>query len=368
MHFKSNADKLSQAVAMAARALTGKAPRPVYEGIFIETTDTGVRFTCTNGTMTVRASLEAMVEEGGTALLPGKVFYDLVRHSVGEVDVQANMADMSARVQSFGSDTNLVCLPADEFPEVEDVAGGSTVSLKQADFARAISRVNFALGSDESRRILTGCLIEAMPDEVRFVCLDGYRFAMKSLRGQQAQVTDKVSAIAPGQAFVEISRMAQDTEDPVEIIFNRTHLQVNYPFASVYCPLIPGEYINYRQILPQVSSTTCKIARDKLFEAVDRTAVIARLGDNLIRMDVADDRMTVRAAAAQGKSIETVDVILEGQPLSIAFSCTYLQDIVKNLDADEITMGFQTNVSPCLFTPAQGDDFVFLLLPVRTVS
>jgi hypothetical protein len=38
----------------------------------------------------------------------------------------------------------------------------------------------------------------------------------------------------------------------------------------------------------------------------------------------------------------------------------------KNVDTDEIRMCFQTNVSPCIVRPKEGNQFIFLVLPIRT--
>ncbi len=368
MQFKVSANTLTQAVQTAIRALSARSAQAWMDGIFIQTTDTGIELTCTDGIMTIRTKMEATIIKDGCALLPAKIFYDIVRHSVGDVEVVTDMTKLSAIIRSFGSNTDLVCLAAEEFPDVEDVKGGTTVVLSQKSFAQAVGRASFALATDEARKILTGCYMEVMPNEVRFICLDGYRFAMKKISGKQDIQGEKQAAILPGSALLEISRMAQDTEDKVEIVFNDKNAQVNFENTVIYLPLIPGEYINYRQILPQVSSTNIKVKRSELLSAIERAAVIAVSGGRLTRLDVNEDGLTISATSEKGKSVENIDILFDGQPLTISFNVGFLQDAVRNIDTEELTMSFQTNVSPCLFTPVKGDDFIFLLLPVRTVG
>lgn len=368
MQFKVNASILTQAVQTAIRALSARAAQHWMEGIFIQTTNKGIELTCTDGIMTIRTKTDATILKEGCALLPARIFYDIVRHSVGDVEVYTDMTKLSATIRSLGSNTDLVCLAADEFPEVEDLRDGTTVVLSQKSFAQAVGRASFALATDEARRILTGCYMEVMPEEVRFICLDGYRFAMKKIPGKQNIKGDKQSAILPGSALLEVSRMAQDTGDKVEIVFNEKNAQVNFENTVVYLPLIPGEYINYRQILPQASSTNIKVKRSDLLSAIERAAVIATSGGRLTRLDVNEDGLTISATSEKGKSVENIEILFDGQPLTISFNVSYLQDAVRNIDTEELTMSFQTNVSPCLFTPIKGDDFIFLLLPVRTVS
>lgn len=45
-----------------------------------------------------------------------------------------------------------------------------------------ISHVVFAIATDESRQILTGCLLEIAAGESRLVALDGFRLAMQKMQ------------------------------------------------------------------------------------------------------------------------------------------------------------------------------------------
>lgn len=42
-----------------------------------------------------------------------------------------------------------------------------------------ISRVVFAIATEDNRQILTGCLLEVEPTEARLVALDGFRLAIQ---------------------------------------------------------------------------------------------------------------------------------------------------------------------------------------------
>ena len=54
-----------------------------------------------------------------------------------------------------------------------------------------------------------------------------------------------------------------------------------------------------------------------------------------------------------------------GDPIEIAFNAKYITDVIRNVTDNELCMKFNTNVSPCVFTPVEGDGFLYLILPVR---
>ena len=54
-----------------------------------------------------------------------------------------------------------------------------------------------------------------------------------------------------------------------------------------------------------------------------------------------------------------------GEDIEIAFNNKYLTDVFKVLDDEEIYMDFNSNVSPCVVKPINGDEYYYLILPVR---
>ena len=46
----------------------------------------------------------------------------------------------------------------------------------------------------------------------------------------------------------------------------------------------------------------------------------------------------------------------------------YIADVIRNIADEDICMQFNTNVSPCVITKNGGDDYFYLILPVRVFS
>jgi DNA polymerase-3 subunit beta len=42
--------------------------------------------------------------------------------------------------------------------------------------------------------------------------------------------------------------------------------------------------------------------------------------------------------------------------------------VIRNISEDELCMRFNSNVSPCVICPAEGDQYVYLVLPVRVFN
>ena len=179
-------------------------------------------------------------------------------------------------------------------------------------------------------------------------------------------MTARASAIIPGRAISDIGKLLSSDDDAfLTLSLDGNKLRLEMENTTVYVILIGGEYVNYRQILPSSFKTTVRVPLAELRSCVDRASLIAREGNNWLIMKIQDGAMAIEAHSQIGDVHEELDIGFEGNELSIAFNSRYLTDIIHNIDGEKICMCFNSNVSPCLIKPVEGNEYKFLVLPVR---
>ena len=227
-----------------------------------------------------------------------------------------------------------------------------------------IGRTLFAIAVDESRPILTGCLLEIGQQELRVVALDGFRLALR--REPIVGPQEPVSAVVGGKILGDISKTLNESEDPVAIRVSRSHIQLEIGKTRIVARLLEGEFIRYRQILPDEWQTRISVSRAELGSAIDRASLIAREGkNNLVCFKIDGEELQVTSNSESGDVEERIAIATEGKDLTIAFNVRYITDVLKALSDDEVYMRFNSNVSPCVICPIQGDAYLYLVLPVR---
>ncbi len=368
MHITFNAGDFNHGMGMVAHALPVRPTTPtIHENVLLETAEDGVRLTVTDGEVMIRSTVPAQVSEEGVTLLPARLLGDFVKNLDGDVVLETD-GEGRALVHSRGSRARMVMGDAANYPSIDFEEPESVTAMPQQRFKSAVGSIIFALAADESRRILTGCLMETGANEVRFVCLDGYRLAMQKVESTHELPPGKeyISHILPGALVGNIARMLPDAEQPITILLGKTHMRAEFGRTVVYAPLIQGEYINYRQILPTSWTTAVRVGRKTLQEAIHRGSLIAREGsNNLLRLRLEDQVMTLSANAEAASVTEQLPIDFDGAPLSIAFNANYLGDVIKNIETEDLSMRFNTSVSPCVVGPVSGDQYTYLVLPVR---
>ena len=367
MRFQCEVPELMSALNTVSRVLAVRSTMPVLEGILLESCAQGLRLMCTDMALSIETVIPATIEEEGRTVMPGKLFLEVIRKLPGDtVSISVNERH-AATIRCQASRTTLSGMNPMEFPELPEIEDGSQISIPQNTLRDMITKTSFAIGTDESRPILTGSLMEIEPEEIRLIALDGFRLAIRRERMQSAAAG--VQAVIGGKMIGDLSKVLDDSDEAAALTITRTHLCAQMGTTRVITRLLEGEYIRYRQILPTDFQTCVTVRRAQLAEAIDRASLIAREGkNNLVRFKIEGDSMTLSSNAELGDVQEQIDVITEGKDIEIAFNVRYVSDVLKVLTDENVCMRFNSNVSPCVICPQEGDAYLYLVLPVRVFA
>ena len=104
-------------------------------------------------------------------------------------------------------------------------------------------------------------------------------------------------------------------------------------------------------------------------EAIERASLFAKVGkNNLIKLNIQENELEITSKSEEGNVRENVYISREGKDLIIGFNSKYLIDSLKAIDDENIVMLFNTPISPCLITPVEGNEYEYLVLPVRITN
>ncbi len=366
MKFTSNTAELIEHLSIVTKALSSRTTNPILEGILIQTSEDGIVLTCSDERITIVSRMPAKVQAFGQGVVPGKLFTEIIKRLPDpEVTVTMNN-NFSFNIRSGASTLNIAGQDAVLFPQLPQLDNPRVVRMPQPLVKKMIQKTEFAIAPEDMREILTGCYLEIEEGGVKMVGLDGYRMAIFRARSQSP--SEKFEAIIPGRAVGEIARLLSDNEDKMtELSLSGNKLHITIGSADIYVILIGGQYINYRQIIPQAFATHVMVSTEAFSRAIDRASLIAREGNNnLVILRIHDDVMDIDAHSQIGDVHEEIAAELNGNALNIAFNVRYLIDVIRSLDSDKIEMNFNTAITPCVIYPDDTHDYMHLVLPVRT--
>ena len=185
--------------------------------------------------------------------------------------------------------------------------------------------------------------------------------------GKLEESCGNLSAVVSGKYFIETGKILGDEETPVTMHLSKTHLKLDLGASTIIIRLLEGDYIKYRQLLPPSYAISVRLDRDQLSDCIDRASLMAREGkSNLLKFSIRQDKLAITSNSEMGDVYEEMDVQTTGKDIDIAFNVRYISEAVRSIDETQFLLNLNSNISPCVLVPTEGEDFLYLVLPVRT--
>lgn len=359
--------ELSDAVLKVQKALNTKNVSPILEGIKITAKDDCLTLFATDLELAIEKKINAEVLVEGETVVPGKFFSELVKMLTNEqIELTLN-ENQKLKIRYNDGEVEKTCYPVEEYPELERIENAGGFSILSKEFKELINKTIFSVSTDEGRPTLKGCLFEAEDYTINGVALDGYRLAL--VRKPLEQKAEKLSVIVPARSLAELSRFLDDSDDIINVKIEQNFLMVDLQHTMIMTRLLSGEFINYRQIIPSEFDTNVIINKDQFKNSLDRASILSRgEKNNLVKLDIKENLMYLVSNSDDGANLkESIAINLAGKDMAIAFNSRYLLDCMKAIDDEFIKINLNTPVNPCVITPCDKEEYLYLILPVRMV-
>ena len=364
MKFRCDGLELSEAISVVSKAISSKTTSQILEGIKMVCVNDKLILSATDLEMSVEKTIRAEVETNGETVVPGRLFGEYIRKLTNEqIECELNERNQ-LRIAYTDSEGTLQCMEISEFPQLKEVEKSSFFEISKEDFKTLINNVYYAVAVDDSRPILKGVLIETEGNKIKAVAVDGCRLSISNKT--LVNSTGDFKIIIPGKNLNEIVKMI-DNEGNIKVYVHSNNIMVDLVDTIVINRLIDGQFINYRQIVPKDFSTTVTINKEQLEDAIDRASVLSRIDkNNLVKFDIKEKNLMLTSTSEIGNTKENITVGVKGEDLCISFNSKYFSDCLRVIDNAYVKMNLNSAIQPCVITPCEGEDFVFLILPVKS--
>ena len=355
---------LSAAIDGVSRAVTPRATIPVLEGILLKADGFNLTLTGYDMEMGIVTTIEANVLEPGDIVLNAKLLSDMVRRMpAGQIDI--SVADNGkTTIQGGVAQFEIQSMPAADFPQLPNTGAEDTLTIKTGVFREMVERTLYAVSQDEKRPAHTGELFEISPDRLTVVALDGFRLAIVE---RPVEASKEIRIIVPGKTMNEVLRLlANDDEAEVRICANRRYIVFITAGYTIMSRLIEGEFLNYRNVIPEGYRTQAVLDTKGFVETIERASlIITERLKNPLRITFTEGKVIVRCQTSLGRVVDEFAAACEGEEVEIGFNNRYLLDALRNARTDQVRVQLSGPLSPVKVLPAEGEDFLYLVLPVR---
>jgi DNA polymerase-3 subunit beta len=369
MNFTISKADLNEALHKVIGVVPQKTTIPILSCILLDLQGDRLNLTGTDLEISITTSSTVKSSEDGSAAIPARLLSDIVRELP---DVPLTISSESANKILLKTDKGEYKISTqlrEDFPKITVEEGDFALQLDSENLARLVDKTAFAVSTDELRPALTGINMEIFSNELRFVATDGHR--LSRVISKDFKIADQFqrNLIIPTKTLNLLVKNLAGTEK-VNVQVGEDHIVFTLNNTIIYSKLIAGSYPNYERVIPIDNDKKLQINRELLISTLRRVSVFSNLLTHQVRLVMTPNELTVKSEdveyGAEGK--ESMPASFSADWLQVGYNCTYLLDILRHLDGEEIVFEVKDSTSAGIVYPSEqkkNESVVMLIMPIR---
>ena len=368
LSFQVEKEILLNGLRIVERATAQKGLQPVLANILLDAVDKNkINLYATDFDLTIMTSIEAVVNNIGKITLPARKLVDIVsRLSDGIINFELNGTTMT--IKSGKSQFDIIGISAMEFPKIEFLTEeDNEVEIDVKPLVIGIKEAGFAAAPYESNNnLLSGVVCDINKNVLEIASTDGNRLARarKIITNKDDKTIKLIVPAKVLQEFLKISYFIE--EDTIKLYTKTNKIMIKSENITMMSNLMNGQYPQYNQLIPQTFPKEAKVSVAKIVSALELVSTVVNEKTNIVKFNFTQNNLSLMADAPEaGKSQSDIDILYSGEDILIAFNYKYLLDFLKNVDAEDVIICMNTNLSATVLKPDNEEDYIYLAMPVQ---
>ncbi len=371
MIFSCEKARLNEAVSIVSRAAAAKSSLSALEGIMIETAGDKVQLTAYDLDIAVICSIPAQIEVEGNIVLPAKLFGDIVRKLPdGKVKIATDEKFLT-KISGSAVKFTISGLSAMEYPELPTIIDGDELVVEGESFRNLLKQTVFAAAESDERPILQGILFDIEPENniLHAVAVDGVRLAKRtekiiSFHGNNVQF------VIPKKTVLELLKnMPEEPDIVVNISISHKHLLFRLEEKVIISRRLEGEFLPYKNAIPSTHSFSLLVDRRQFAASIERAALLVSPTVRVpIRCSFDYNMIKLATTTNMGKFYDEFEVEPFQNTLEVGFNHRLMLDALAACDEPQVRIELGNAKTPIVLKPVEGEDFIFLVLPMRLTN
>jgi DNA polymerase-3 subunit beta len=361
-------DFLAQLQKLSA-VVPSKTTHPMLNNILFHVEPDEARLTSTDLEVSLTSRMKVEGGQGEDVTINAKRLLEIVRElDERPVTVQTDKSGNQVEIRSGQGSFHIPCESPEHFPLLPGIEVSAELEIPAERLRQHVERLSFAVSTDDLRPVLTGVLLEFREEALNLVATDGHRLVR--IQDQKLAGQAKLgSVVIPSKALNLVSR-SLDGDDAIRLSLAQTHMVFSAGATQLFTVLINGRYPAYEGVIPQQNENLMQAGRTALYRAVKQVSNCANNVTRQINFALGENHLVVTAEDNEygSRARNELDVDYNGEALEIAFNASYLDQMLRHLDTEQVVFKFGTAERAALILPEinqEAEDLLMLLMPVR---
>lgn len=366
MKFTADRNLLSEAIINASKVTALHSSIPALEGILINLKNnilTVTGYDLDSGIKNMIPVLSA--EEEGEVVLNAKLIADMLKKMPSGFPVEVTCEEETRVTIRCGTvEFKLIGVSGNNYPNLPEMSLAVSFNVKENILKSMIRQTVFSVAQNDLKPILTGVLFEVKDNYFNMVAVDGVRIAMRT---EKTEYRD-LSFVVPTKVLNELLRILSDddTGKDITVLIDKSQVGFNRDDYITFTRVLDGDYIDFRRFTEFTPTTEAVVNTRSFASSLDRVLLLTEKFKSPVKCTFENDKLTVKCSTNLGSIHEEIKVDYPNPKLDIAFNARYMMDALRNSECDEVKLQFTSALSPIKIVPISGDDFTYLVMPVKS--
>jgi len=370
MKFTVSSSALLSVLSTTGKVINNKSSLPILEHFLMELKGGQLRVTASDSETTLIGTLDVEnVEREGMVAAPAKVLLDVLKEcSEMPLTFDVNEGTWEIKITWHSGGSSVPGANPVSYPTSKTLAEDKNEITVDVDtLVNGINKTIFATADDDFKPMMNGVFFNIEPSAITYVATDAHKL-VKFTAEHQNNVA--ASFILPKKPANLLKSMLLKEEEDVNISFDQSNAVFTLKNYTLICRLIEGNYPNYNAVIPAANPNKMLIDRIEFLNGIKRVAVCANSATNLIRLDIADNKLTLTAQDVNFyvSANESLNCSYDGVPISIGFKSIFLVEILANIETPTVLVELADSTRAGVFKPVYDDvqstSTLMLLMPM----
>ncbi|OQB97050.1 MAG: DNA polymerase III subunit beta [Spirochaetes bacterium ADurb.Bin110] len=364
MRFVCDRDTFAKEIAIAQDIIASKNAFSIMSNVYLEVVDSRLIIKATDAK--VGFETEIPISDGEPGALT--VFCDklmAITNSIPEGDMILEQHDSLIEIKTLSRNVRfqLKTIAGDKYPVIPDIEENQYFPLKARDLRKMISQTIFSVSNDETRFFMNGVFIEKLPEsELVMVATDGRRLAYISI--EEGNIPDFRPAIIPPKVLSVILKRASD-EGQIYMAISEKNVFFRFGNYELTSYLIEGRFPNYQKVIPQNQRQKFTVSKNELLSALRRVSLFVERSNKVI-FDISRRGLVIKSEETElGAAREELACEYDGDDVVIFLNLRYLEDPLKVMDSENITIEFSDPTRAITLRPEPASNYFHVMMPIQ---
>ena len=368
MRFTIASSDLKDQLQVINGATATNSTLPILEGFLFKIENNNLTLAASDSETFMTAQIDVESQASGSVAIPAKLLLDTLKQLPSqplsfEVDAETFAVSMTSAYGKY----ELAGEDGADFPRLPQPDETMSVKIPAALLLDGINKTLFATSSDEAKLAMTGVYMLIDPQGLTFVSTDSHKLVKYTF----SEIThdNTASFILPKKALSLLKNALSNSNQEVEISFNKSSAFFSFGHQVLVCRLIDARYPDYTVVIPHNNPNVLTISRPDFLNSLKRISNYANKITNQVKLVLEDGQLTIEAEDPDysNKAVERQSCGYEGEPLTIGFNAKFLIDMLNVIGGDQVRLELSTPNRAGLLrpeVPEPSEDLLMLVMPL----